>query len=142
MVKETKTMVTILNENNVTVLQGAKGSALWVSQDEMTTATGWALKTEGFCKDEVCVPVPASKSEGLMADGRVNLSEVWQLMGKPAAVSNDGDVWSLGEAANDRNEAMLSLEAPDFSLPDFNGKLHSLTDFRRKRVLLITWASW
>ena len=135
-------MVTILNENNVTVLQGAEGSALWVSQDEMTTATGWALKTEGFCKDEVCVPVPASKSEGLMADGRVNLSEVWQLMGKPAAVSNDGDVWSLGEAANDRNEAMLSLEAPDFSLPDFNGKLHSLTDFRRKRVLLITWASW
>ena len=108
----------------------------------MTTATGWALKTEGFCKDEVCVPVPASKSEGLIADGRVNLSEVWQLMGKPAAVSNDGDVWSLGEAANDRNEAMLSLEAPDFSLPDFNGKLHSLTDFRRKRVLLITWASW
>ena len=117
-------MVTILNENNVTVLQGAAGSALWVSQDEMTTATGWALKTEGFCKDEVCVPVPASKSEGLIADGRVNLSEVWQLMGKPAAVSNDGDVWSLGEAANDRNEAMLSLEAPDFSLPDFNGKLH------------------
>ncbi len=136
------TMVTILNENNVTALQGAAGSALWVSQDEMTTATGWALKTEGFCKDEVCVPVPASKAEGLIADGRVNLSEVWQLMGKPAAVSNDGDVWSLGEAANDRNEAMLSLEAPDFSLPDFNGKLHSLTDFRRKRVLLITWASW
>ena len=135
-------MVTILNENNVTVLQVAAGSELWVSQDEMTTATGWALKTEGFCKDEVCVPVPASKSEGLIADGRVNLSEVWQLMGKPAAVSNDGDVWSLGEAANDRNEAMLSLEAPDFSLPDFNGKLHSLTDFRRKRVLLITWASW
>ena len=136
------TMVTILNENNVMALQGAAGSALWVSQDEMTTATGWALKTEGFCKDEVCVPVPASKAEGLIADGRVNLSEVWQLMGKPAAVSNDGDVWSLGEAANDRNKAMLSLEAPDFSLPDFNGKLHSLTDFRRKRVLLITWASW
>ena len=135
-------MVTILNENKVTVLQGAAGSALWVSPDEMTAATGWALKTEGLCKDEVCVPVPARKSEGLIADGRVNLSEVWKLMGKPAAVSNDGDVWSLGEAASDRNGAMLSLEAPDFSLPDFSGKLHSLTDFRRKRVLLITWASW
>jgi hypothetical protein len=142
MVKETMTMVTILNENKVTVLQGAAGSALWVSPDEMTAATGWALKTEGLCKDEVCVPVPANKSERLIADGRVNVSEVWKLMGKPAAVSNDGDVWSLGEAAKDRNEAMLSLEAPDFSLPDFNGKLHSLTDFRRKRVLLITWASW
>ena len=136
------TMVTILNENNVTVLQGVAGPALWVSQGEMTIATGWTLKSEGFCKHEVCVPVPPDKSKGLIADERVNLSEVWQLMGKPAAVSNDGDVWSLGEAANDRNEAMLSLEAPDFSLPDFNGKLHSLTDFRRKRVLLITWASW
>ena len=136
------TMVTILNENKVTVLQGAAGSALWVSPDEMTAATGWALKTEGLCKDEVCVPVPANKSERLIADGRVNVSEVWKLMGKPDAVSNDGDVWSLGEAAKDRNEAMLSLEAPDFSLSDFNGKLHSLTDFRRKRVLLITWASW
>lgn len=135
-------MVTILNENNVTELEGAAGPVLWVSQDEMTAATGWTLKPEGFCKDEVCVPVPANKSGKLIVDDRINLSEVWQLMGKPAAASSNGDVWSLGEAANDRNDAMLSLEAPDFSLPDFNGKLHSLTDFRRKRVLLITWASW
>ena len=135
-------MMTVLNENKVTVLQGAADSGLWVSEDEMTAATGWTLKTEGFCKGEVCVPVPASKAEGLIADGRVNLSELWKLMGKPAAVSNEGDVWSLGEAASDLNEAMLSLEAPDFTLPDFNGRLHSLTDFRRKRVLLITWASW
>ncbi len=135
-------MVTILNENNVTEVQGEAGSVLWVSQDEMTAATGWTLKPEGFCKDEVCVPVPANKSEKLIVDEKVNLSEVWQLMGKPAAPSRDGSVWSLGEAANDRNDAMLSLEAPDFSLPDFKGKVHSLTDFRRKRVLLITWASW
>ena len=45
-------------------------------------------------------------------------------------------------ASSDRNDALLSLSAPDFTLPDFNGKLHSLTDFRRQRVLLITWASW
>ena len=136
------TMVTILNENTETVLQVGAGSELWVSQGEMTAATGWVLKTEGFCKEEVCVPVPVSESDRFIADGKVNLSEVWRLMGKPAAVSKDGDVWSLGEAANDRNEAMLNLDAPNFSLPDFSGKLHSLTDFRRKRVLLITWASW
>jgi hypothetical protein len=135
-------MVTILNENNVTELDGVAGSALWVNRDDMTAATGWTLKPEGFCKDEVCVPVPADKSGELIADDKVNLSEAWRLMVKPVAASSDGDVWSLGEAANDRNDAMLSLEAPDFSLPDFSGKLHSLTDFRRKRVLLITWASW
>ena len=54
----------------------------------------------------------------------------------------DGDVWFLGEGAQQRNDAMLSLEAPDFTLPDFQGNLHSLSDFRRQRVLLITWASW
>jgi hypothetical protein len=63
-------------------------------------------------------------------------------MGKPAAATIDGDVWFLGEGATQRNEALLSLEAPNFTLPDFTGQLHSLTDFRRKRVLLITWASW
>ncbi|HIM38045.1 MAG TPA: hypothetical protein EYM38_08530 [Dehalococcoidia bacterium] len=26
-------------------------------------------------------------------------------------------------------------------MPDLDGNLHSLTDFRGKRVLLITWAS-
>ena len=54
-------MVTILNENTATVLQVGAGSELWVSQGEMTAATGWALKAEGFCKDEVCVPVPVSE---------------------------------------------------------------------------------
>jgi peroxiredoxin len=37
---------------------------------------------------------------------------------------------------------LSSLAAPDFTLPDMNGKLHSLSDFRGKKVLLLTWASW
>jgi len=63
-------------------------------------------------------------------------------MGKPAVRSEAADVWLLGEGADLRNDALLSLVAPDFTLPDLDGKLHSLSDFRGKRVLLITWASW
>ena len=37
---------------------------------------------------------------------------------------------------------LTTLEAPDFRLPDMNGKLHALSDFRGKKVLLLTWASW
>ena len=33
-------------------------------------------------------------------------------------------------------------EAADFTLPDLNGKMHSLADFRGKKVLLLTWGSW
>jgi peroxiredoxin len=34
------------------------------------------------------------------------------------------------------------LEAPDFTLPDIDGQLHSLSDFLGKKVFLVTWASW
>jgi peroxiredoxin len=34
------------------------------------------------------------------------------------------------------------MEAPDFTLPDLRGRLHSLRDQRGKKTLLIAWASW
>ena len=32
--------------------------------------------------------------------------------------------------------------APDFSLPDWQGKQISLSDFKGKKIMLLTWASW
>jgi len=48
----------------------------------------------------------------------------------------------LGESAQARGEALRSLEAPDFTLPDLAGRPHSLSAHRGKKVLLVTWASW
>jgi hypothetical protein len=135
-------MVTVLTETSTTNTQAQSGSMLWMTTDEVTNATGWVLKPEGLCKDDVCVPVPAGRQDEFVRDGKVNLSEFWAHMGKVATSTDSGDVWFLGEGAQARNDALLSLQAPDFTLPDFSGKLHSLSDFRRKRVLLITWASW
>jgi hypothetical protein len=56
--------------------------------------------------------------------------------------SAHGDVWVLGESAQQRAAALASLEAPDFTLPDVNGRMHRLSDYRGKKVLLVTWASW
>ena len=36
----------------------------------------------------------------------------------------------------------LGTSAPDFSLPDLAGRLHTLSDYRGKKVLLIAYASW
>jgi len=33
-------------------------------------------------------------------------------------------------------------QAPDFTLPDINGKPHKLSDYRGKTVLIIFWATW
>ena len=135
-------MVTVLGETRAVETDGAASTSLWLNRDDLTAATGWELKPEGFCKDDSCIPVPAGQEEDFMRGDEVNASGFWNLMGKPAAATDSGDVWFLGEGAAQRNDALLSLEAPNFTLPDFAGKLHSLTDYRRKRVLLITWASW
>jgi peroxiredoxin len=37
---------------------------------------------------------------------------------------------------------MQSLEAPDFTLPDLEGRPHALRDYRGKKVFLVSWASW
>jgi hypothetical protein len=35
-----------------------------------------------------------------------------------------------------------SVEAPDFTLPDLDGRMHSLSDYRGRKVVLLTWASF
>jgi AhpC/TSA family protein len=50
--------------------------------------------------------------------------------------------WSFSDAPDEIVNRLRSLEAPDFALPDFDGKLHSLSEYRGKKVLLMSWASW
>jgi peroxiredoxin len=41
-----------------------------------------------------------------------------------------------------RNAFLGSAMAPDFALPNREGKLVRLSDFKGKKVLIVTWASW
>ena len=48
----------------------------------------------------------------------------------------------LGVSAAARSRALQSLSAPDFTLPDLEGRMHTLSEHRGRKVLLVTWASW
>lgn len=135
-------MTVVLREGREMEVRGAGGAELWLHRDEVEPASGWQLKAEGFCRDDVCVPLPRGSESSYRRGDKVNVSELWSLLGKPAAASGSGDVWFLGEGAEARNDQLLSLQAADFTLPDFDGNLHSLSNYRRMRVLLLTWASW
>ncbi|MBN2137885.1 MAG: TlpA family protein disulfide reductase [Sedimentisphaerales bacterium] len=37
---------------------------------------------------------------------------------------------------------LIGKEAPDFTLTDINGKVHKLSDYRGKNVMLEFWATW
>jgi hypothetical protein len=137
-------MITIItDEREVAVAGGeAVGDDLWLAAADAERATGWAAEPEGLCKDGMCVPLPAGREAELVRGGRINIAGLWRHLGKPVVHSAAGDAWVLGEGARERADSLRSLEAPDFTLPDPSGRLHSLSAHRGKKVLLVTWASW
>jgi hypothetical protein len=136
-------MVTLLTESGQwEVAAEVSGDALWLPARDAAASTGWESKPEGLCRGDVCVPVPAGREREFTSGARVNLAALWTHLGRPVVHSDRGDVWVLGESARDRGAALAALDAPDVTLPDPSGRLHSLSDYRGKKVLLVTWASW
>lgn len=122
----------------------AEGENLWLSLEALRTTTGWELKPQGACLGDVCVPIPSGREgEFVRAGGsQFNLAALARLLNQPVVHDDTHNVWFFGEAASTRSAALLSLQAPDFTLPDLDGRMHSLSDHRGKKVLLVSWASW
>jgi hypothetical protein len=122
----------------------SEAGSLWIKVADLKTASGWELKPEGVCKGEVCVPIPPGRATDFLRDNgrQFNLVALADLLGQPVLRSEQHAVWLFGEGARARREMMVSLDAPDFELPDLDGKLHRLSDYRGKKVLLAAWASW
>ena len=127
-------------------LVAANPNDLWVTLADLKRATKFEVKPQGICRDELCFPIPkARRSAFLNEQGSVtwfNLSEFARLLRQPAAFDPESFVYYFGPRPEEQNGYLDSLTAPDFKLPDVNGKEHSLSDFRGKKVLLLTWASW
>ena len=62
--------------------------------------------------------------------------------GRPVALDLEERAAYLGVPASERARQLSSLEAPDFTLPDLQGRLHALSARRGKKVLLVAYASW
>jgi hypothetical protein len=118
---------------------------LWVPLAELERATGWTARPEGLCKGEVCVPAPADRASGWFdaQARRFDFAAFAGHLGHAVARDAEHGVWSFGPAA-ERGAALASAPvlAPDVRLPDLDGRLHALSDYRGKKVLLYCWASW
>jgi hypothetical protein len=120
---------------------------LWLTTDDLVRATRFELKPQGVCREEKCFPLPDARRQEFIRDGRgkiwFNLMAFAQHLHQPVAHEDTGDfsAWYFGLRSDQRQE-LASLQAPDFILPDIDGNLHSLSDFRGKKVFLVTWASW
>jgi hypothetical protein len=117
---------------------------LWVTLADLKSATGFVIKPQGVCRDELCFPIPKARRSAFLSKQKTttwfNLSEFARLLRQPAA--REKELWYFGPRHDEQNAFVGSLIAPEFKLPDMNGKLRSLSEFRGKKVLLLTWASW
>lgn len=120
----------------------ADGDALWLDRADVLRATGWTWKPEGLCRDETCMPIPRSAARSLVDGDRLDVAAFWREAGWPVVHDDAKRVWVLGTGASQRADALASGLAPDFALPDLDGRLHRLSDHRGKRVFVSTWASW
>jgi hypothetical protein len=118
---------------------------LWIPTAALKQATRFELKPQGVCRNELCFTLPKSQEAQFVQKngGKTwfNLVAFARLMHQPIAHDEALSTWYFG-LRSDQIESLSSLKAPDFHLPDMSGKMHSLSDFRGKKVLLVTWASW
>jgi hypothetical protein len=126
-------MATVLSDRGEQTVAATDG--LWLSAEDAESATGWTLKPEGMCRDDLCVPMP-------VRDGRIDVAAFWTRLGQPVVHDAARETWVLGAGAEQRNQALAGLIAPDFTLPDLAGVPHTLSALRGKKVFLCTWASW
>lgn len=131
--------LTLLHDGRVDEVAVADPARPTISPEQVESLLGWELKPEGLCQGYMCIPVD---QDDLVREDGLDLRVLADALQRPLVTEEKHAVASLGASHHDRAEALDSLDAPDFTLPDLAGNLHSLSDERGKKVLLVAYASW
>ena len=134
----TSTTATVLYNDRAVKLDKIRPDTndLWVRSADLPRINEFELKPEGACRADMCIPV----SKNLKTGEWFNLTGFARKLGE--TVVADSGVWSFGEIPVVRGSFYNSRMAPDFAAPDRKGRVVHLSDFRGKKVLVVTWASW
>jgi len=133
--------ITLLQSGRADLVNAAvRAGDHWVASADLAAVLGWEVKPQGLCKDDVCIPI-ADRADLIDGD-TINLRRLAELIARPLAVSVDDRVAYLGPPFDGYERTVGHLDAPDFSLPDLSGRMHSLSEHRGSKVLLAVWASW
>lgn len=106
-----------------------------IDREAFERGTGWALKPEGACRGEVCVPLSAGS-----AGDAVDIEALAERLGMPLVRHSD-ELAALGPATLG-GRVLTSAEAPELMLPDLDGKLFDLASLRGQKIVLVAWSPY
>jgi hypothetical protein len=72
-------------------------------------------------------------------EGRLDLTAFARADARPSLHDEAHAIWAFGPSLAVTHDG---VEAPDFTLPDLDGQMHSLSDYRGQKVFLYTWGSY
>lgn len=126
------------------VLQDAND--LWVLPADLPSVNDFELKPQGACFEDICVPVKQDQDSAIFirraGQAWFNVSELATRLQQPVVVDHETNTWSLGAIPVSRARFVERGVAPNFTLPDWQGNSVSLSDFKGKKVMILSWASW
>ena len=141
--------VTVLYDDHAIAVERtlADPNDLWVVPEDLPRINGFELKPEGACLDELCVPVLQDRGQrhvsSLAEASHGSTSRSWRASSSRRTLSTTTTM--SGASARfpvTRTSFLNAAIAPDFALPNRAGELVRLSDFRGKKVFIVTWASW
>ena len=120
-------MVTILTETRSSEVGEAKadGDDLWLATEAVESATGWAMRPEGFCQGPVCVPIPPGRAHEFAGADGVTVAAFWRHMGQPIP-----HLYAAGEISSIFGN--LYLEAGNITEAFIGGRIAGQNVFREE----------
>jgi len=110
--------------------------SLRLSRHAFERGTGWALRPEGACRGEICVPLPERDDPDV-----VDVPAVAAALGMPLVADEETGLRALGPATLG-GRALASAVAPELTLPRLDGTEFSLSSLRGQKVVLVAWAPY
>jgi hypothetical protein len=138
------TSVTVLYGDRTVTLDKIKpdarpnGNDLWVRKADLPRINEFEVKPQGACRNDVCIPIPKTMLQGEF----FNLTAFANKLGEKYVSDSTSRAWSFGEIPVLTGSYTSSRMAPDFAVADRKGRVVHLSDFKGKKALVVTWASW
>jgi len=95
--------------------------------------TGWAIKPEGACLADVCVPLPRDRA--------FDVADTAERLGMALVHDDAHGLWALGPASL-TGRTLVSADAPDVVLHDLDGNEFALSSLRGEKVVIVSWAPY